>query len=499
MKGRILVIDDEEAIRKSLRMVLEYEGYDCVEAGSGREGIEALRRESPDAVLLDIKMQGMDGLEVLQAARSSDTHTPILMISGHGDIPTAVEAIHKGAYDFLEKPLESERVLTALRNATERKRLREENLRLRHQVQDRLEMIGEAAAMQPVREAIARAAPTQATVLISGESGTGKELIAWEIHARSPRAEKPFIKVNCAAIPEELIESELFGHEKGAFTGASTRQVGKFVQADGGTIFLDEIGDMSARTQAKVLRVLEGGEVEPVGMTRTSRVDVRVTAATNKDLGREIAAGRFREDLFFRLNVVPITSPPLRERREDIPLLVEHFVAAFSRANNYRRRGLSPAAMIRLQAGVWRGNVRELRNAVERLLIMAAGENIEESDVLAFQEGQSAIAAGGAGAAAGSTGGAGTGSTAGPGSRTAAAHGAGSAPAAPSPADGGLDPAAFATLHAFRDEAEKVFLLRKLKEFRWNISRMAKAIETPRSNLYKKLELYGIARDQVEE
>ena len=351
MIGKILVIDDEEAIRKSLRMVLEYEGYDCVEAGSGPEGLETLRREAPDAVLLDIKMTGMDGMEALQAARVSDTHTPIVMISGHGDIPTAVEAIHKGAYDFLEKPLESERVLTALRNAIEKKRLRDENLRLKHQMRERLEMIGSAPSMQAVRESIARAAPTHATVLVTGESGTGKELIAWEIHAHSPRADKPFVKVNCAAIPEELIESELFGHEKGAFTGAAARQIGKFVQADGGTIFLDEVGDMSARTQAKVLRVLEGGEVEPVGMARTVRVDVRVIAATNKNLAQEIAVGRFREDLYFRLNVIPVASPPLRDRKEDIPDMVEHFVQTFSRENNYRPRPVSPDAMTRLQAG----------------------------------------------------------------------------------------------------------------------------------------------------
>ncbi len=475
MIGKILVIDDEEAIRKSLRMVLEYEGYDCVEAGSGPEGLEALRREAPDAVLLDIKMIGMDGMEVLQAARVSDTQTPIVMISGHGDIPTAVEAIHKGAYDFLEKPLESERVLTALRNAIERKRLRDENLRLKHQIRDRLEMIGSAPSMQAVRESIARAAPTHATVLVTGESGTGKELIAWEIHLNSPRADKPFIKVNCAAIPEELIESELFGHEKGAFTGAATRQIGKFVQADGGTIFLDEVGDMSARTQAKVLRVLEGGEVEPVGMARTVRVDVRVIAATNKDLAREISAGRFREDLYFRLNVLPVASPPLRERKEDIPVLIEHFVQTFSRENNYRPRAVSPEAMIRLQAGVWRGNVRELRNAVERLLIMAVGERIEESDVRSYELGVRVLDAPGAAAPAG-------------------------APQTVAPAGGGgPDPASFSTLHAYREEAEKQFIIRKLKEYRWNISRMAKAIETPRSNLYKKLEQYGISRDQVGE
>ena len=250
MKGKVLVIDDEEAIRKSLRMVLEYEGYEFAEAGTGPQGIEELRRQAPDAVLLDIKMPGMDGLEALQAIRVRDAHTPILMISGHGDIPTAVEAIQKGAYDFLEKPLESERVLTALRNAIERKRLADENLRLRHEVEARLDMVGRAPTLKTVRETIARVAPSHATVLIAGESGTGKELIAWEIHRLSPRAQKPFVKVNCAAIPEELIESELFGHEKGSFTGATTRQAGKFVQADGGTIFLDEIADMSASGRA---------------------------------------------------------------------------------------------------------------------------------------------------------------------------------------------------------------------------------------------------------
>ena len=484
MRARILIIDDEEAIRKSLRMVLEYEGFDLIEAASGPEGLETLKRESPDAVLLDIKMPGMDGMEVLQQARSRDAHTPILMISGHGDIPTAVDALRKGAYDFLEKPLESERVLAALRNAIERKRLREENLRLKHQVEAGYRMIGEAPVLRSVREAIARAAPTSATVLITGESGTGKELIAWDIHVRSARADKPFVKVNCAAIPEDLIESELFGHEKGSFTGATGRQMGKFVQADGGTIFLDEIGDMSARTQAKVLRVLEGGEVEPVGLAKTVRVDVRVIAATNKDLPAEIREGRFREDLFFRLNVVPIASPPLRDRREDIPDLVEHFVEAFCADNNYRRRAFSPAAMVRIQARPWRGNIRELRNFVERILIMAEGEIIEESDVADVEQ-----AAGGYAAVAPPP--------------IAAPAGDGHAPAVLEPVrtvqPAGPDPAQFATLQQYREEAEKVFILRKLREFRWNVSRMAKAIETPRSNLYKKLEQYGITRDQVQE
>jgi len=470
VKGKILVVDDEEAIRKSLRMVLEYEGYDCVEARNGPEGIEALRREAPDAVLLDIKMPGMDGLEALQAVRAKDPHTPILMISGHGDIPTAVEAIHKGAYDFLEKPLESERVLTALRNAIERKALREENLRLRHDVESRYLLVGESAALKSVRETIARAAPSHATVLIHGESGTGKELIAWEIHRQSPRAEKPFVKVNCAAIPEDLIESELFGHEKGSFTGATSRQVGKFVQADGGTILLDEVGDMSPRTQAKVLRVLEGGEVEPVGMAKTLRVDVRVIAATNRDLQAETRAGRFREDLFFRLNVVTIQCPPLRNRRDDIPLLIEHFVEAFSRENNYRPKRFDKGAVEMLAARPWRGNVRELRNAIERLLILVERDPIEARDVEALEPD-----------------GADTDRAPAP-----AGNAAGSGPRA-------LEPSSYRTLQEYKDEAEKVFILRKLKEFRWNISRTAKAIDTPRSNLYKKLEQYGISRDQVQE
>jgi two-component system nitrogen regulation response regulator NtrX len=464
LKGKVLVIDDEEAIRKSLRMVLEYEGYEYVEAPSGPGGIEALQREAPDAVLLDIKMPGMDGLEALQLARAKDAQTPILMISGHGDIPTAVEAIQKGAYDFLEKPLESDRVLTAIRNAIERKRLHEENQKLKGQVESRYRLIGESRTLRVIADAVGRAAPTHATVLITGESGTGKELIAHDIHRGSPRAGKPFIKVNCAAIPDELIESELFGHEKGAFTGAAARQVGKFVQADGGTIFLDEIGDMSQRTQAKVLRVLESGEVEPIGMARTLRVDVRVISATNKDLPAEIRAGRFREDLFFRLNVVPIACPPLRERREDIPLLVQHFMEAFCTENNYRARSFDPPALERLKSRTWRGNVRELKNAVERLLIMAPGGVIGERDV--------AVIEGDAGDLS-------------------------QRPGAVS--DDGPDPAGYRTLQEYREEAEKAFILRKLKEFRWNVARTAKEIETPRSNLYKKLEQFGISRDQVQE
>jgi len=495
MKHKVLVVDDEEDIRKSLRMVLEYEEYECLEAASGPDGIEAIRRDAPDAVLLDIKMPGMDGLEALQAIRSKDAHTPVLMISGHGDIPTAVEAIQKGAYDFLEKPLESERVLTALRNAIERKRLRQENLRLRHQVEASLRLVGESKAMKGVREAIARAAPAHATVLITGESGTGKELVAWEIHRNSDRAERPFVKINCAAIPEELIESELFGHEKGAFTGATVRQIGKFVQADGGTIFLDEIGDMSARTQAKVLRVLENGEVEPVGMAKTSRVDVRVIAATNKDLRERIHAGAFREDLFFRLNVLPIVCPSLRERREDVPALLDYFVETFTSDSSYRPKRFSPAAVERLAARPWRGNARELRNAVERLLIMVERETIEAEDVDALAGETPAGPAPDVAPTVAQAGAAGPAVAPPEGGTAPAAAGEARAPSALE----APDPTSFRTLQDYKDEAERIFILRKLKENRWNISRTARAIDTPRSNLYKKLEQYGISRDQVQE
>ena len=490
MKEKILVIDDEGEIRKSLRMVLEYEGFDCVEAPSGPEGIDTLRREMPDAVLLDIKMPGMDGLEALAAIRAKDAQTPILMISGHGDIPTAVEAIQNGAYDFLEKPLESERVLTSLRHAIERRRLREENLRLRHQVEASLRLVGESRALGAVREAIARAAPAHATVLVTGESGTGKELVAWEIHRLSPRAGKSFVKVNCAAIPEDLIESELFGHEKGAFTGATSRQIGKFVQADGGTIFLDEIGDMSPRTQAKVLRVLEGGDVEPVGMAKMIRVDTRVIAATNKDLRERIRAGAFREDLFFRLNVVQITCPPLRDRREDVPALIEHFVGILAADSSYRPKSFSPGALERLAARPWRGNIRELRNAVERLLIMVEHDSIEAGDVDALRAEQALSVPASAQAASE------------PATADPSAAGQGQAAAGPARASGSLeppDPSSFRALQEYKDEAERVFIMRKLKENRWNISKTARAIDTPRSNLYKKLEQYGISRDQVQE
>ncbi|HEV8336316.1 MAG TPA: sigma-54 dependent transcriptional regulator [Candidatus Polarisedimenticolia bacterium] len=450
MKPRILVIDDEEDIRKSLRMILEYEGYLCSVAASPQEGLELARKEEPDVILLDIKMPQMDGIEVLSRLKEREESAEIVMISGHGTVATAVEATKKGAFDFLEKPLEEGRVLTSIRNALQHRRLSEENRSLKAEKGSRYELVGDSPAIQKVRASVGKIAPTNATVLLTGESGTGKELVAWEIYRLSQRRDRPFVKVNCAAIPEELIESELFGHEKGAFTGAVARQTGKFVQADGGTIFLDEVADMSPRTQAKVLRVLQDGEVEPVGMPKTLHVDVRVLAATNKILEAEIREGRFREDLYFRINTLLIAVPPLRERKGDIPLLIEHFTRRFCSENNRRPKRFSAEALRELASLPWRGNVRELKGAVERLLILADEDEITLSDLAAIR---SPI-------------------TAGP---------------APSLSQ-------FRTLQEFKEATERQFLQDKLKENDWNISATAKAIDTPRSNLYKKLEQYGLEK-----
>jgi two-component system nitrogen regulation response regulator NtrX len=377
----ILIVDDEEDIRASLRMILSYEGMQVSEADSGESALRAVDARTPDAVLLDIKMPRMDGLEVLSELRNKDADIPVIVVSGHGTVQTAVEATRLGAFDFMEKPLERDRVLVVLRNALEQRRLQRENRDLRVSFEERYRLVGASAAMRAVHENIARAAPVRAAVLITGESGTGKELVARAVHRNGPRANKPFVKVNCAAIPDDLIESELFGHEKGSFTGAVRDQVGKFVQADGGTLFLDEIGDMSLKTQSKVLRALQDGEIEPVGAAKSLTVDVRVLAATNKDLPEEIGAGRFREDLYFRLNVIPISLPPLRERSEDIPELVTWFAEWFCRENGLPPREFDTDALQALRAMPWRGNVRELRNAVERVLILSPGGRIRKSDL----------------------------------------------------------------------------------------------------------------------
>ena len=466
-KSRILVIDDEAAIRDSLRMTLEYEGYEFLGAATGQEGLALAEREAPDLVLLDVKMPGMDGIEVLERLRNMNDQLPIVVISGHGTISTAVEATKKGAWDFIEKPFASERVLVSLRNALDQRQLRDENRSLKKAVEVRHQMIGESGVLTQIMAAISRAAPTNATVLISGESGVGKELVARTIHRNSLRSRERFVQVNCAAIPEELIESELFGHEKGSFTGATEKQMGKFEQADRGTIFLDEVGDMSAKTQAKVLRVLQEGEVERLGSARTIKVDVRVIAATNKNLEEEIEKGHFREDLYFRLAVIPIHVPPLRDRPEDVPLLVRHYMEAFRSENNARPKRITPSAMDALQRYRWKGNIRELRNTVERLYIMTGDDTIDVADLPSAVRSTSP--------SAGSTGGGGTGSIA--------------------KALGDGDAVRAGTLREFKDTAERTYLVQKLRENSWNISKTAEAIDTPRSNLYKKLEQYQITQE----
>ena len=455
MDSRVLIIDDEAGVRDSLRMVLEYEGYEVSEAASGEAGLEKVRAASFDLIFLDVKMPRMDGLEVLRRLGEDGVPAPVIVISGHGNIATAVEATKLGAFDFIEKPLGSEKILVAARNALRKLRLEEKVAELSGR---RRALVGDSAPMQAVRDALRKAAPTQATVLITGESGTGKELVAAAIHRASRRADGEFIRVNCAAIPEELIESELFGHEKGSFTGAVQRQKGKFVQADKGTLFLDEIGDMSLRTQSKVLRVLQDGEVEPVGAGRSLHVDVRVLAATNKDLPAEIAAGRFREDLFHRLNVFPVSLPPLRERPGDIPGLVSHFMNEWCRDNGRRPPVMEAGALALLQAREWTGNVRELRNTIERLLILGEGSAVDAAQVEAVLAPQ-----------AGAT-------------------------ARPEDAVESVAPEA-TSLREFRDAAERAWLVRKLREHNWNVAATARAVSTPRSNLYKKLEAYGIRRE----
>jgi two-component system nitrogen regulation response regulator NtrX len=451
LKPRVLIIDDEEAIRLSLRMIFEYEGYECVLAANGEAGLRIAEKEGPDLILLDVKMPQMDGLEVLRRLRDADVSAPVVILSGHGTVKTAVEATKLGAFDFIEKPPESDRILLVARNALSQRRLVEENRLLRLSFDERYRIIGQSPAIERVMEETRRAAPTSATVLIAGESGVGKELVARAIHRNSLRRDEAFVQVNCAAIPEELIESELFGHEKGSFTGATEKQIGKFELAHKGTVFLDEVGDMSLRTQAKVLRVLQEGEVERIGSQKTIQVDVRVIAATNKDLEAAIEKGTFREDLYFRLSVIPIRVPPLRERPQDVPVLVRHFVDLLAKEENFRKKTISPEAMELLKRHPWRGNVRELKNTVERLMIMVADDEVRPGDLAEVlrRPGESAPA-----------------------------------------------PEQQSSLKDFKEASERLFLVQKLRECGWNISATAVAIGTPRSNLYKKLEQYGISQEK---
>jgi two-component system, NtrC family, nitrogen regulation response regulator NtrX len=449
VKAAVLVVDDEPGVRAALVGILRDEGYDVDAVESGEACLDRLTRAAYDVILLDIWLPGIDGLTTLQRLRDRQVDTPVVMISGHGNIESAVKAIKIGAFDFVEKPLSLEKTVLAVSNALRQQRLEVENRTLRARVDQDLKMVGEGYAMSQLREQVAMAAPTNGRVLISGENGTGKELVARSIHALSRRRGGPFVEVNCAAIPEELIESELFGHVRGAFTGAVSDRRGKFELADGGTIFLDEIGDMSLKTQAKVLRALQEQVVEPVGGTARIRVDTRVLAATNKDLTEEIKAGRFREDLYFRLNVIPIFVPPLRNRGEDIPLLAEHFMRLLAREYGRRLKSLDPSAAAVLAQYSWPGNVRELRNVIERLMIMVPGEVITAQD-LAFLGG-----------------------------------GARPAPAA---AD-----AAIQQLHDARDAFERDYILSALARQQGNISRTAEALGVERSNLYRKMRALGIA------
>ncbi len=453
MSRRILVIDDEPGIRQALGQLLEYEGFEVKTASGGAEGISTYDTFRPQLVFLDVKMAGLDGLEVLKRLRQADPNATVVMISGHATIQTAVEATQLGAYDILEKPLDTDRVLVLLRNAFTNRQLTEENARLRETIESRYEIVGRSYGIGALVDRIEKVASTPARVLITGENGTGKELVARAIHRGSPRTKKPFVEVNCAAIPSELIESELFGHMKGSFTGAVSDRAGKFEQADGGTLFLDEIGDMSTNAQAKVLRVLQDGVVTRIGGSKPVQVDVRVLAATNKNLEDEIKEGRFREDLFYRLNVVPITVPPLRERREDIPLLVVHFLQQFAARDGLPARGISEEALKRLSELEWPGNVRELRNTVERLVILANAATIQASDVERLV-----------------------------GRRAAEPAGLGSL----------LE---CGTFEEFKQAAERAFLLGKLRAFDWNVSETARALDMPRSNLYKKIERYALTRE----
>jgi two-component system, NtrC family, nitrogen regulation response regulator NtrX len=452
MKPTILVVDDEPGVRTSLSGVLRDEGYAVEAVPSGEACLDRLTRGPVDLVVLDVWLPGMDGLATLARLRERQVDAQVVLISGHGNIESAVRAIKMGAFDFVEKPLSLEKTVLVIRNALHQRRLEQENRALRAKVDRTHTMVGESYAMRQLREQVAMAAPTNGRVLIYGENGTGKELVARTIHGLSRRRNNAFVEVNCAAIPEELIESELFGHVKGAFTGAVSDRRGKFEAADGGTIFLDEIGDMSLKTQAKVLRVLQEQTLEAVGGNQRIRVDARVLAATNKDLQAEIRAGQFREDLYFRLNVIPIFVPPLRDRQEDIPLLADHFMAEFAREYGRRVKNFDASARATLQQYPWPGNVRELRNVTERLVIMVPGDRISTSD-LGFLDPSSV--------------------------------------ARPQPA---ADPSGERlTLHDARDRFERDLILRTLAEQQGNMSRTADVLGVERSNLYRKMKAFGIA------
>ncbi|MFQ5570428.1 MAG: sigma-54-dependent transcriptional regulator [Rhodothermales bacterium] len=456
----ILVVDDEASIRRTLREILEYEDFAVEEAVDGEEAMQKLREGRYDVALLDIKMPKRDGMEVLEILAKERPELPVVMISGHATIDTAVEATKLGAFDFIEKPPDLNRLLVTVRNALDRGQLETENRRMRQAIVEQHEgeltpLLGDSASIRRIKETIKRVAPTEARVLITGQPGTGKELVAKWIHHLSNRKEGPMVEVNCAAIPSELIESELFGHEKGSFTGATKQRIGKFEQAHLGTLFLDEIGDMSLSAQAKVLRALQENRISRVGGDRSIPVDVRVIAATNKDLLHEIEEHRFREDLYHRLSVILIHLPPMRERRDDIPIIVNHFAERLARRNGIQPKQFAQEAFERMKAYEWRGNVRELHNVVERLLILSEGDTISVQDAERYI--QPGVSSG-------------------------------------NPVEGLIHQ--FTEFSDFRDMAEKLFIEHKLREHDWNISRTADAIGIQRSHLYNKMNKYEIQRGE---
>lgn len=449
MRKTILIVDDEESICQSLGGVLADDGYEIVTAGSGEEALNVVDEEMLSLVLLDIWLPGIDGIETLKIIKSEHPQLRVVMMSGHGTIETAVKATKLGAFDFIEKPLSLDKVLLIVKHALDITQLEEENVLLKQKVTHEYELTGNSESIMELKETISLVAPTNAWILIMGENGTGKELVARSLHKQSKRANKPFVEVNCAAIPEELIESELFGHEKGAFTGATEKKRGKFDLAHEGTIFLDEVADMSLKAQAKVLRILQEKKYERVGGTKLIATDVRVLAATNKDLEKEMEEGRFRQDLYYRLNVIPLRVPPLRDRKEDIPLLVKRFLQDFSLKEGEAEKTITAEALAILMRHSWPGNVRELKNIVERLIIMKVGNVVEADDVPLFMKTE------------------------------------------PTP-EPDLAEDALSSLREAKIAFEKQYIAGKLKEYDGNITRTAEAIGLERSNLHRKIRAYGL-------
>jgi two-component system, NtrC family, nitrogen regulation response regulator NtrX len=449
MNNEILIIDDEKSIRDSISMILEYEKYSVDTAENGTEGLNKLQEKTYDLVFLDVKMPGIDGLEVLDIIKERKKDIPVIMISGHGTIETAIESTRKGAYDFLEKPLDRDKLLISMRNAIEHSKITTEYKKIKNEIESKYDILGKSKAIMDILSVIEVVAKTDSRVLITGENGTGKELIARQIYKMSNRCNNPFVEVNCAAIPKELIESELFGHEKGSFTGATVLRIGKFEQAHTGTIFLDEIGDMSLDAQAKVLRVLEQGTFERVGGNELIKVDVRLISATNKNLELEIEKANFREDLFHRLNVIPIKAPPLRERREDIPLLIDSFLKYICTKYKIALKKIGPSLLNSLVSREWKGNVRELKNFIERLVILNPNKILieEENNIAEYRK-----------------------------------------------IDSDFDFSQDISLQEFQENTESIFIKKQLEKNAWNVSKTADVLGIQRSHLYTKIKKYGLER-----